>query len=62
VDKFLINRGLETERTVEGEEYATVGDFIDFYIRNGAKLHGRSQVLRIRADDVFTIDLVKDPS
>lgn len=59
VNKFTINATFDSARTVEAEWYETKGDFIDFITRNGSSPTGQDQALRIRADEVRTIELNK---
>ena len=56
--KFLLNEGYDTEeRTIEAEWYETVGEFIDFVVRDGSSPTNKRQIFRIRANSVHTIEL-----
>ncbi len=56
--KFLLNEGIQgEERTIEAEWYQTVGEFVDFFIRDGSVPAPGRQVYRIRAGEVHTIEL-----
>lgn len=53
--KYKLTTTSNAERVIEADEYATVGDFIDFtQFRNGQDM----TVMRWRADYVYTIELV----
>ena len=58
MQKFLLNEGYQTdERLIEAEWYETVGEFIDFFVKDGASHGSKRQVFRVRAQRVLTIEL-----
>jgi hypothetical protein len=56
--KFMLNEGYQSdERMVEAEWYETVGDFVDFFVKDASAHGGRRQIFRIRATEVATVEL-----